>query len=65
MRLDGEGYCEMQMWAFMEKFGQYVGLGRECPFDTVIYFKGNEPCHADPQPSTPSETTSEETPSRT
>jgi hypothetical protein len=34
---DENGYCEFQMWDLMKKFGSYCGLGREMPFDTVIF----------------------------
>jgi hypothetical protein len=33
---DENGYCEFQLWSLMQHFGDYCGLGREMPFDTVI-----------------------------
>jgi hypothetical protein len=33
---DPDGYCEFPLWDLMEGFGDYCGLGRELPFDTVI-----------------------------
>lgn len=31
-----DGYCEFMMWDLMNKFGSYMVLGCEVPFETVI-----------------------------
>jgi len=33
---DENGYCEFQLWSLMEEFGEYCGMCREIPFETVI-----------------------------
>ncbi len=66
LAVDSEGYCQMQMWVFMKKLGQFIAHGGpDVIEDMNVLLEIQSPCHVDPQPSTPSETTSEETPSRT
>mgnify|MGYP003434252947 FL=1 len=60
-----DGWCELPMWEFMKEFGPHLYPTFNVPFETNILIEIQSPCHADPQPSTPSETASEETPSRT
>lgn len=33
---DADGWSKWQMWDLMNTFGDYVSLGMEVPFDTVI-----------------------------
>lgn len=33
---DSEGWSEWQMWYLMEKFGDYIRLGGDVPFETEI-----------------------------
>jgi hypothetical protein len=35
-REDENGYVEFQMWRLMESFGNYMGMGCELPFETII-----------------------------
>jgi len=36
LKEDENGYVEFQMWELMDAFGNYMGMGCEVPFDTVI-----------------------------
>ena len=33
---DENGYCEFPLWDLMESFGNYMGVGCELPFETII-----------------------------
>lgn len=37
-KCDSEGYIKMQMWDFMELFGEHIDIARQCPFETDIFF---------------------------
>ena len=65
LAVDIDGYSKMQLWKFMNCFGQFMVMGAESsPIEMNMFFEVM-PCHADPQPSMSSETPSEETPSKT
>lgn len=36
LEIDGDGYTSYQLWELIEKFGSYVGLGKNLPFETNI-----------------------------
>jgi hypothetical protein len=36
LETDADGYCEFMMWNLMNKFGSYMILGCEVPFETTI-----------------------------
>ena len=36
LRVDSEGYYKTQMWSLMEMFGESIGIGFECVFETNI-----------------------------
>ena len=39
--IDSEGYYNTQMWSLIEEFGESIGLGRMCAFETnIICCKG-------------------------
>lgn len=35
---DGEGYIKMQMWYFMELFGEHISIVKNPPFESNIFF---------------------------
>lgn len=41
---DENGYSRWQMWSLMKIFGNHMGLGLDCPFETniLIEFKWSE-----------------------
>lgn len=40
-RADEDGYTRMQAWAFIEQFGEYIGLCKETPFELDILIEVN------------------------
>lgn len=38
---DENGYYSMQMWEFIQTFGQYLSLACKLPFETTILFQTN------------------------
>jgi len=35
-KIDGEGYCNFQLWDFMATFGPHLSMGFDVPFETEI-----------------------------
>lgn len=40
--VDEEGFYSDQMWCLFAMFGEHVSLGGDNPFETIIYFKGED-----------------------
>ena len=40
--IDDKGFTEFQLWELMHLFGEYIMIGCKIPFETVLYFDGND-----------------------